>query len=259
VAKIPGGYILYARKTLESSIMDKPPLTMKLFTWMLLKANRKSGYRGLDVGQFFTTISDMQEAMSWYIGYRKKTPTKDEIRSCYEALKQATMISTAKTTRGMIVTILNYKTYQDPKNYEGHTEHHNDSATIPATPPHDKQEGVRSNNNNSSSRSAEGTEHARLVDYLRSWIVKNNPKHKFRGSLNSWDSEMERIIRIDERTVDDVKKVIKWCQCDSFWKANIMSVKKLRNQFDQLTLKMSEKRTPFNGPRETFGTPGKML
>lgn len=142
--KIVGGYILYARKTLESSIMDKPPLTMKLFTWMLLKANRKNGYRGLEMGQFFTTISDMQEAMSWYIGYRKKTPTKDEIRSCYEALKQATMISTTKTTRGMIVTILNYKTYQDPKNYEGHTETHNDSATIPPTPPHDKQEGVRS-------------------------------------------------------------------------------------------------------------------
>jgi len=138
--KIPGGYILYARKTLESSIMDKPPLTMKLFTWMLLKANHKDGFGKMARGQFFTTISEMQDAMSWFVGYRKVTPSKQQIRNSYEALTNSTMINTKKTTRGLIITILNYETYQNPRNYEDHTEEHGDYATIPPTPTHYRQE-----------------------------------------------------------------------------------------------------------------------
>ena len=36
--KINGGYILLARQTLHSEIMDKPPIYFKLWCWMLLKA-----------------------------------------------------------------------------------------------------------------------------------------------------------------------------------------------------------------------------
>ena len=72
-------------------------------------------------------------------------------------------------------------------------------------------------NNNSSSRNSEGTEQAKLVDYLRGWIRKNNPKHKFNGPINRWDEEMDRMIRIDGRTVQDIREIIKWSQKDPFF------------------------------------------
>ena len=37
IPEIPNGYVILARKMLESVLMNKPPLLFKLFTWMLLE------------------------------------------------------------------------------------------------------------------------------------------------------------------------------------------------------------------------------
>lgn len=141
---ITGGYILVARKTLESDLMNQSPLTIKLWTWFLLKANWKA-HGPIDRGELLTTVSEMQEAMSHCAGWRKITPTKDEIRSCYEALRKATRVVTRKTTRGMVVSVLNYETYQDPKNYEAHTGSHNENGTVVTAESHYKERREENN------------------------------------------------------------------------------------------------------------------
>lgn len=168
---IRGGYIILARKILESEVMDKPPLYLKLWVWMLEKANHKDGYKNLKRGQFVTTIREMQQVMTYKIGYRKIIPTKDQIRNAYEyfsgkldnktksksiikrnayeASTKPTMITTTKTTRGMVITILNYDKYQNPKNYESHNEAHNENSTKPTVTPHDKQETKKEQEGNS--------------------------------------------------------------------------------------------------------------
>ena len=120
---IKGGYILLARETLESDIMNRPPLYFKLFFWMLLQAKFKN-HSNLNRGQFLTSIKEMQKAMSFMVGYRKETPSKDQIRAAYSFLTKTEMITATKTTDGLLVTILKYEEYQDPKNYESHNETH---------------------------------------------------------------------------------------------------------------------------------------
>lgn len=124
-ALIPGGYILVARKLLESGIMEKPPLYAKMWLWMLLQASWKD-HGMLKRGQFFTSIDRMRDAFSYKIGYRVIRPSAKEIRSAYDFLTKGAMIGTAKVTHGMIITILNYDLYQDALNYEGHTEGHDE-------------------------------------------------------------------------------------------------------------------------------------
>jgi hypothetical protein len=137
--RIEGGYILLARKILDSEIMEKPPLCLKLWVWMLEKANHKD--RGkFKRGQFHTSIREMQEAMAYKVGYRKNRPTVKQIRRTYEGLMKGTMISTAKGTRGMVVTILNYDRYQNPKNYEGHSKQHHEGLAKGSVGAHYKQE-----------------------------------------------------------------------------------------------------------------------
>lgn len=136
---IHGGYILKARKMLESDLMNKPPLWSKLWDWMLLRAEWRTCAK-LERGQFITSVDEMREAMSWLVGYRRVTPTKDEIRSAYEGFAKAAMVTTTKTTRGMIVTITNYDTYQRPENYEARDETRNEKDTKPAVAPHDSKE-----------------------------------------------------------------------------------------------------------------------
>lgn len=76
-----------------------------------------------------------------------------------------------------------------------------------------------------------------LSKKLLDLIILNNPNFKL-PNLQSWASDMNKIIRIDKRDTSQIHKVIEFCQKDHFWKSNILSVAKLRKQFDQLSTKM---------------------
>ncbi len=143
-AQVEGGYIMVAKKLLESSAMRGPPLYLKLFLWMLLNANYKD-HGKIKRGQLFTTIAEMQEEMAYNIGYRKKTPTRDQIRKAYEAHTEAHTISVAKTTRGMIITILNYSHYQNAQNYEAHTKKDTKPTAKVVRSPHYKERSKKGN------------------------------------------------------------------------------------------------------------------
>ncbi len=123
---IPGGYILFARKTLESKIMEAPHLTFKLWGWMLLKATFKTNWK-FQAGKFETSIKEMQKAMTYFVGNRKEKPSIAQIRTAYSFLTKNSMISTAKHTGGLVITICNYDKYQDPTNYETHGETHSET------------------------------------------------------------------------------------------------------------------------------------
>ena len=56
------------------------------------------------------------------------------------------------------------------------------------------------------------------------------------------------MIRIDGREIENIKKVIDWCQNDSFWYTNILSASKLRKQYDQLYMKMNKTKKENNKP-----------
>jgi len=122
---ISGGYILLSRKLLQSGIMEKPPLYLKLWVWMLLMASH-ADHGNLKRGQLFTSLERMREVMKYRVGAVWRRPTKKEIRTACDFLTKGTMIGTTKGTHGMLVTILNYNHYQTPLNYEGHDEGHSD-------------------------------------------------------------------------------------------------------------------------------------
>lgn len=106
---------------LDSAIMDMPAHYLKLWMWMLNNASWKDGTQ-IKKGQLLTSIAAMQKAGGHSVGYRRVDLTKDQVRSCYEALTKQQMIATTKTTRGMIITICNYSKFQTVENYEAHNE-----------------------------------------------------------------------------------------------------------------------------------------
>ena len=216
--------------------MEKPPLHLKLWAWMLMKAKFKDT-ADLKRGQFFTTINEMREAMSYKIGYRKKTPTIKQIRGVYEGLSRGTMIVLTKVTGGMVVTILNYNKYQDPKNYEGHNEGHNENPTRGTASSKDKNVKKNERRKKEKNLFVEDSNEFQLASFLHELIRQNNPNVKH-PNLQTWSKDFDMILRVDLRPVEDVRKIIEWCQQDSFWQSNILSPKKLRKQFDRLSLKI---------------------
>lgn len=154
---IPNGYVLVARKTLESGIFSKPPLYLKVWVYLLSHAQHKD-FRGLKRGQLRTSIPEMQDALSWKVGYRTEKPTKKQIFTILEWLRNPNegvhegndggpMIVTTKGTQGMVVTICNYSFYQTPENYEGNNER-NAKGTTKSLRPERQGNNINKNDKN---------------------------------------------------------------------------------------------------------------
>ncbi|PFZ67751.1 DNA replication protein DnaD [Bacillus wiedmannii] len=77
--------------------------------------------------------------------------------------------------------------------------------------------------------------------YLFELIKGNNPNQK-EPNFESWANEFRLLRERDNRELQDIKDVIDWCQADAFWKGNILSPKKLREKFDQLTIQMNSRK-----------------
>ncbi len=118
---IKGGYILQPRAIDESEASKYPPHVREIWLYLLRKANhadaRISG-KAIHRGQLLTSYSDILEDLSWTVGYRKMSYKKHHCETAMKLLTKERMIATAKTTRGMFITICNYDYYQNPENYE---------------------------------------------------------------------------------------------------------------------------------------------
>lgn len=65
-------------------------------------------------------------------------------------------------------------------------------------------------------------------------------------TLTTWSKDLEKLIRLDGRTPGEIKNIIQWVKGHSFWAANIMSGKKLREKFSQLVLQAGGTTPPVN-------------
>jgi len=77
----------------------------------------------------------------------------------------------------------------------------------------------------------------RLSKLLYALLLKINPGHK-EPNLQDWALHINRAIRLDKRSPEDLEKVMRWALADSFWQSNVQCTSKLREQFDKLTIKM---------------------
>lgn len=59
---------------------------------------------------------------------------------------------------------------------------------------------------------------------------------------DSWRNEARLLIDRDDRDIDEVLELIDWCQADDFWKSNILSMSKFRQQYDKLRLRRESER-----------------
>lgn len=75
-----------------------------------------------------------------------------------------------------------------------------------------------------------------LAQLLHDMIKHNTPAWNMTGSLDRWAEDINKIIRIDGRTKEQVAFVIQWVQRDVFWRKNILSGQKLRKQFNRLVV-----------------------
>src|SRR5207248_2117329 len=77
---------------------------------------------------------------------------------------------------------------------------------------------------------------------LKELILGNNPRHKpiTDKQVHNWAREADLMITRDGRTEQEIESLILWTQADSFEHKNVLSMGKLRERFDHLTLKAAK-------------------
>lgn len=141
--KIPGGYIMLPRA--KHPIDEMPSLYRDVWIYILKKVSHKDDVsKGYKRGECLISIPEIQEALTYYVGFKKVTPTKHQIdniirwlrkTNTYDALYDngydvnTTMITTTRTTRGMVVKVCGYAFLQDSKNYEYDSTNDNENGT----------------------------------------------------------------------------------------------------------------------------------
>jgi hypothetical protein len=80
----------------------------------------------------------------------------------------------------------------------------------------------------------------RICKHLQAKIVENGSKRP--NITQSWRREARLLLDRDGKTEQQIITAIDWCQADSFWKTNILSMPTLREKYDRIRLKAQEER-----------------
>lgn len=88
----------------------------------------------------------------------------------------------------------------------------------------------------------------RVCNFLAEWRVRLGCTRP--TITEKWRTEARLMIDKDGRSLDQIRDVTSWSQRHTFWKSNIQSVPKLREQFDTLRLQMEgQNEQPRSGSR----------
>ena len=144
------GYYIKSRSIEDSEIAHAPPHVREIWDYLLRTANHSDKkVAGIVVkrGQTIRSYRDIQEDLHWMVGWRKETYKKWHCEISMKWLMNRQMVTTTKTTRGMLITICNYDHYQDQKNYENDSESHKKATRKPQSTDtinkHKKKENIK--------------------------------------------------------------------------------------------------------------------
>jgi len=90
----------------------------------------------------------------------------------------------------------------------------------------------------------------RLADLLRSEILRTTPKTKVPSDLARWARELERMVRIDGRSPEEIETTIRWLfglNLEDEVSFVVLSAEALRRKFDRVSIQMAR------GPRGLRG------
>lgn len=100
----------------------------------------------------------------------------------------------------------------------------------------------------------DAAEDVRLAEWIFARILGMHPKHR-RPDIESWARDVRLMRERDGRTRREIAALFDWANRDAFWRNNILSTSKLRNQWDQLVIRREASVVVAPGKAATQTTP----
>ena len=250
------GFIFLHRKLIEWEWYNDIN-TKVLFIHLLLRANHKDGkWRGQTIqkGQLITG----RKALSQETGLSEQA-----VRTSLNKLKSTNEITIKTTNLNSLISINNWLDYQ--------TINQQPNQRTTKKQPTNNQRTTTNNNeeNDKNEKNEINYKNILLSEIKISDLPKNNQPHLeitkafyhlFIANLQEYNTstikieqtkggcidEIRLLIETDGKTQDELRLVWNFLKTDQFWKQNILSTKKLRQQFDKLLMQANKKTTKTN-------------
>jgi hypothetical protein len=198
---IQGGCILLARQILSSGIWRKPPEYLKIFIYILLKVNHKDNKLFPRGSNFFNFTTELDE-----ISGVTKNQVYDFLR--WAKSEKADLLTTQKTTRGVVIKVNNYDTYQEMENYKLQHKFQDSSNTAPTQLQNDSNtinnnERMKECNNNIFIKPtlAEVTQYClerknnidseKFINFYaaKGWMIGKSPMKDWKCCVHTWEQK----------------------------------------------------------------------
>ncbi|GEM_PF-1453429 len=283
---ISDGYYLKARCIQNSEIAHTSPYIREIWDWLIREANhndRRLNGNVIRRGQCLTRFKDIQEGLSWFIGFRKMKYRKWQVEKAIRWLSDHNMIESQKTTRGMLINIVKYCYFQDPKNYglrnlnESDNESNTDSNTLPVDKTSTKattiatmeQQGTDTIHNELNKLKKEKPSNGNLTAYLPLSLAFHEKQktggrqhQDFKQTLTensrvvvAGAETIEKLQRTDGESIKDIQAVLDFILHDGFWANQVASLSSLRRKSRNGLLKYFNVKNSMQQPGKTESKP----
>ena len=248
------GAILISRSFLKSELfLCKPHAWTKIFLYIISYVHHAPKGR-FKRGENFFSYGEIQ--LNCHV-------SKGQVEGCLRYLKDKTQITTQKSTRGIIISLLEYNLYQDLNNYRGAKKvaSSNDRDKTRTRQTQDKEALLKINNESIKKLNNENTSTEKSsISQVRKKKENNFSKKAlelaeqffgFAGKrflelcpqfeekqtqlLETWAEELEKLHRIDGLDFSQIEFLINWLfESESenalFWRKQIASPSKFRKK-----------------------------
>ena len=255
------GWISLSRKIQDCWIwQDKPFSKGQAWVDMLLNANHDDkkfllGSELVEVkrGSFITSEHKLMDRWGW---------SKTKVRAFLSLLENDSMIEKITDRKKTTINIVNYSDYQDSQTTKEPQKDHKKTTKEPQKDPNNND----NNDNNINKRKEEprsplyqnrysdGSFEIKCVRYLIDSIRSEMPNAKLPSTnkeIDKWCDNIEKMVRIDKRTNEDIYNTLVYARTGNFWKANIRSTSKFREKYETLYLQMKNKKEPVKQTAKT--------
>ena len=251
------GWIKLHRKILDSRVFANEGL-LKVWVYCLCRANHQTNYVDIKTGKGKTEVevSAGDFIFGRHSASRDLNMNPSTLYKRMQKLQDIGNINIQSNSHYSVVSVCNWETYQDSENREEQPkEQASNNQVTGREQASNTDKNVNNDKNDKKNHKSVGTngtdfpdsceyldEAKDIAQYLLESIIEYDPTHKYANnspSINSWVLDIERAMRLDGRTKEQLEFIIDYIykvngKHSHFWAGNVESGKKLRKHFDKI-------------------------
>lgn len=240
------GYIKLHRKILENPIVCKDSEYFAIWSYLLLNATHKE-YQSLFKGEKIT-LQPGQLITGRKVISTKFNISESKVQRVLKKLEIEQQIEQQTSNENRLITIVQWHEYQTS---EQQIEQQVNNERTTDEQPVNTNKNVKNIKNIYKKNSAEYEKkysddsfEMKCVNYLIDSIRGEMPDAKLPctdEAIDKWCDSIDKMVRLDKRSKEDIYNTLLFARSDSFWKDNIRSTSKFREKYEALFLKSKNK------------------